>query len=72
MTNKTEFPEMMDVLNQETPSIKKLPFFYSLFTIKPFREENEFLDMKATTFDTTPREKFVYCIPFYKRISKCF
>jgi hypothetical protein len=72
MTNKTEFPQLTEVLNQETPTIKKLPIFYSLFTIKRFREENEFLDIKATAFDATPRENFVYCIPFYKRISKCF
>lgn len=72
MTNKTENPELTDLLNQESPSFEKLPFFYSLISIKPFLEKNQFNDEKITAVDSTPREKFVYCIPFYKRISKCF
>ena len=72
MTNKTDHPELMDLLNHETSSFKKLPFFYSLMSIKRCLEENEFKELKVTAFDAMPRERFVHCMPFYKRISKCF
>lgn len=72
MTNNTDLPAITAVLNREMPAIRKLPFYYSVITVKRFTDENKFEGIKLAPLDATPRQTHVYCMPFYKRISKCF